>query len=86
MSTLKDKVYEMPHITFQRTILKNVVPTAEYQKFYDHGPDTLTKEEKDKLAKVILANIDRDGIKLPLNTDDLTSFVVATTIRMAKHK
>ncbi len=85
MSTLKDKVCEMPHDKFQETILKNVVPTAEYQKFYNRGPNTLTKEEKENLAKVILANIDKNDIKLPINTNDLISFVVATTIRMAKH-
>lgn len=86
MSTLKEKVYGMPHITFQRTILKNVEPTKEYQKLYKHGPSSLTKEEKVKLANVIIENVGRDNLKLPITDDDFISFTVATTIRMAKHK
>ena len=86
MSTLKDKVKAMPHITFQRTIMKNVVPTPEYQKYYAHGPNALTREEKEVLVKNIIANVGAEGLKPTITTDDLTSFVVATTIRLATHK
>lgn len=86
MSTLKDKVKAMPHVVFQRTVMKNVVPTPEYQKYYAHGPNALTKEEKETLAKNIIANVGAEGIHYPITNDDLTSFIVATTIRLAKHK
>ncbi len=86
MSTLKDKVKAMPHIVFQRTVLKNVVPTPEYQKYYAHGPNALTKEEKEILAKNIIANVGAEDLNPTITTDDLTSFIVATTIRMATHK
>lgn len=86
MSTLSDKVYAMPHIVFQRTILKNVEPTPEFQKVWKSGPNALTLEEKRHLAELILQNIDRSDVKLPLNNDDLLSFVIASTIRYAQHK
>ena len=86
MSTLSDKVYAMPHLQFQRTILKNVEPTPEFQKVWKSGPTALTLEEKRRLAELILQNISRDGIRLPLNNDDLLSFVIATVIRYARHE
>ena len=86
MSSLKDKVKEMKHTDFQRKILKNVEPTPEYQKYYAKGPNALSKEEKERLANIILDNVGREGIKLPVNNDDLTSFIVATTIRIARHE
>lgn len=86
MSYLSNKVKAMNHLNFQRTIMKNVVPMKEYWKYYEHGPNALSKEEKERLAKAIIANVGPEGIKLPLTTDDLTSFVVATTIRLATHK
>lgn len=86
MSTLSNKVKAMDHLSFQRTIMKNVVPMKEYWKYYEHGPNDLTKEEKERLAKAIIANVGPEGIRMPLTNDDLTSFVVATTIRLATHK
>lgn len=86
MSTLSDKVYAMPRPHFQRTVLKNVEPSPEFQKVWKSGPSALTVDEKRHLAELIIRNIGKDGIKLPLNDDDLLSFVIATIYRYGRHK
>lgn len=76
----------MPRLLFQRTILKNVEPSPEFQKVWKSGPSTLTAEEKRHLAELIIQNVGRDGLKLPLTDEDLLSFVIATYYRFGRHK
>ncbi len=85
MQKLKEYISRMPYGVFRETIIKNVVSDKCFQKAFDKGPGSLTREEKKYFSNLIASNI-RNEIKPPYSDEDMDGFMAVTIVRYLLHK
>ena len=81
---IRKQIHEMPYRTFSNRIVHKIMQSAEFEKLFQHGVETLTLPEKDHLAEMIVKTLGDET--LVINNNALIVFMATAVIRMASHK